>query len=175
MEKLYYRLLGAKIGKDVRIENSARLLEVDLIEIGDGAHIDKALVRGFCVEREGYFRLNRVTIGRGAVLNSYTQIAPGAVIPEVTVYGPHSSSHEAPSPQSHSTSNRQIRKPHALLQIFVATPIVIAVKVAAYIPWFYVLYLMIVDTDLNAAGLMPMESVIEWFASPQRIMYVTHA
>ncbi|KAF8998261.1 acetyl-CoA synthetase-like protein [Cyathus striatus] len=172
MEILYYRLLGAKIGKNVLIHNQARLREFDLLHIGDGCRIDAALVRGFCVERDGYFRLDNIIIGRGVTINTYTQISPGAVIPDGLVYGPHASSHDAPSPPSFSAYNRTlIVEPHWALQMFVAQPIILLVNVIAYLPWCFVLLLMYDQPIITNNSLNAVESVIHWFSSPRRILF----
>jgi len=122
---LYYRMLGAHIGEDVRISDRAELREPDLLTLGDNCQVDNSNIRGFCVERDGLFRLDRVTIGRGAVINTYTAIAPGAMIPNSAVYGPHSSSHDDPSPPNYAAFNEfSIRQPHRLLQVFVAWPVI---------------------------------------------------
>ncbi|KDQ51063.1 hypothetical protein JAAARDRAFT_140877 [Jaapia argillacea MUCL 33604] len=171
LELTYYRLLGAKIGKDVRIEKMAKLGEYDLLTIHDGARIDKALLRGFCVERDGYFRLDKIVIGKGAVLNTYTQISPGAVIPDGAVYGPHASSYDDAVPESHSSYNRtNFPKPHWALQIFVAMPIIFLVTFVSYIPWFGALFALLTQS-MPQAGLNSLETVIKWFASPTRIMW----
>jgi len=129
LEIFYYRMLGARIGKNVHIDARAQLGEYDLITLHDGCRIDTSLVRGFCVERDGYFRLDNIVIGRNAVVNTFTQISPGAVIPEGAVYGPHSSSHESPSPRSFVTCNRTtFAQPHWSLQVFVAWPIIFIVN-----------------------------------------------
>lgn len=121
-------MLGAKIGKDVLIDENVVLGEHDLLTLQDGCRIDAHAIRGFCVEREGHFRLDKITIGRRAVINSYTNISPGAVIAEGKVYGPHSSSHDTPSPASFAAYNRTlVPRPHWFLQAFVAWPIIIAV------------------------------------------------
>ncbi|KAK7433552.1 hypothetical protein VKT23_020726 [Stygiomarasmius scandens] len=174
LTKLYYRLLGARIGSGVTIERNARLAEFDLLTLGDGCRIDKALVRGFCVEREGTFRLAPITIGRKAVINTYTQISPGAKIPENTVYGPHSSSLEQPSPQKFAAYNRTVMlEPHWLLKLFVAWPIVGLVMFASFVPWFAVLWVMLDQTVIILPGvpLNDLESVIYWFASPDRVLW----
>ncbi|EIN09770.1 acetyl-CoA synthetase-like protein [Punctularia strigosozonata HHB-11173 SS5] len=172
LELLYFRLLGAKIGRNVKIHNSAKLSEFDLIHIGDDACIDRALIRGFCVERDGYMRLDFVTIGRRAVINTYTQISPGADIADDAVYGPHSSSHEPPLSASHAVSNRNLHpQPHTLLKILVGWPLIFVVTFLSYVPWFAILCVMILTTDLAVHGLHPVESVIEWFATPRRILW----
>lgn len=132
LSKLYYRLLGARIGKNVYISQNARLGEFDLLTLEDDCRIDSSLVRGFCVDREGYFRLEPIVIGRRAVINSYTQISPGAVIPEDSVYGPHASSFDAPSPADYAAYNRtSFLQPHWLLKLFVAWPIILIVTFAS--------------------------------------------
>jgi acetyltransferase-like isoleucine patch superfamily enzyme len=124
------------------------------------------------VERDGYMRLDAIHIGSRAVINTYTQIAPGAVIPPKAVYGPHASSHERPVASSHASINRTIqRKPHFLLQLLFAWPIILAVKVASYVPWFVILWLMITHTSIQSQNLNAMESIIEWFAAAPRIKW----
>ena len=169
---LYCRLLGAKVGKGVYIDNTAILGEYDLLEFKDGCRVDKALVRAFCVEREGHFRLGNIVIGKNATINTYTQIAPGANIPDGAVFGPHASSHENPSPESFVKYNRtDFRKPHILLRLFVALPIIVGVIFISYIPWFATLYGMVHNVSIQEQGLNSVESVINWFAYPTRVLF----
>ncbi|KAJ7455805.1 acetyl-CoA synthetase-like protein [Mycena latifolia] len=172
LEILYFRLLGARIGKNVRIYNGTKLGEFDLLTFRDGCLIDSALIRGFCVEREGYFTLDRIVIGRNAVINTYTQIAPGTVIPDNVVYGPHASTFESPSPGSFAATNRTlISEPHVLLKMFVAWPIITCVHVVSYVPWFAVLFLMVNQTQITTQGLNALEAVVNWFSSPERVLF----
>lgn len=169
---LYCRLLGAKVGRDVWIDNTAILGEYDLLEFKDGCRVDKALVRGFCVEREGHFRLGKIVIGKNATINTYTQIAPGAIIPDGAVFGPHASSHEQPSPESFVKYNRTVfQQPHILLKIFVAFPIIVAVIFVSYIPWFAAIYGMVHNVQIREVGLNSVESVVNWFAYPTRVLF----
>ncbi|KAJ7861881.1 acetyl-CoA synthetase-like protein [Mycena leptocephala] len=172
LEILYFRLLGARIGKNVRIYKGARLAEFDLLTLRDGCLVDAALIRGFCVEREGFFTLDRIVIGRNAVINTYTQIAPGAVIPDNAVYGPHASSHDSPSPAYFAATNRTlIPEPPALLKAFVAWPIIALVHVVSYIPWFCIAFAMINQTQIIKENLNSLESVVNWFSSPDRVLF----
>ncbi|THU98088.1 acetyl-CoA synthetase-like protein [Dendrothele bispora CBS 962.96] len=172
LEKLYYRLLGARIGKNVVIDPKTRLGEFDLITLEDGCRLDSALVRGFCVETNGHFRLGNVTIGQDAVINTYTQISPGATIPSGVVYGPHASSFESPSPPEYAQYNRSfIQQPHWLLKFLVAYPIFLVVNVIAYIPWFLCLWAMFDRTQLVHPGVPPMVSIIFWFSDPVRVLF----
>ena len=125
LEIVYYRMLGARIGSNVIIDPDARLGEFDLLHLQDGCRIDDAQVRGFCVERNGFFRLDHVHIGRNVTINTYTVVCPGAVIPDGSVYGPHASSNDDPSPASYAAYNRTlVPLPHWLLMMFVAWPLV---------------------------------------------------
>ncbi|THH02453.1 hypothetical protein EW026_g448 [Hermanssonia centrifuga] len=170
MINIYCRLLGARVGKGVWIDNTAALGEYDLLTFEDGCRVDKALVRGFCVERDGHFRLAEIVIGRNAVINTYTQIAPGANIPEGTVFGPHASSHEQPSPESFVQYNRTVfKQPNAILKFFVGFPIIFLIVFISYIPWLLAIYGMINSTSIQEHGLNSVESVINWFANPVRV------
>lgn len=173
LERFYARLLGANIGRGVHIDKSAQLGEYDLLTIEDGARIDKALVRGFCVERDGYFRLERIHIGRRAVINTYTQIAPGAVVAEGKVYGPHASSHEDSAPKFFGNYNRTLKiEPHWALKLFVAWPIILLVNFASFIPWIAMLYLMIKDSKFQPnTHWNALEVVIQWFSAPRRVLF----
>ena len=125
---LYYRLLGARIGKNVHINDTTKLYECDLITLQDGCHLDTATLRGFCVERDSHFRLGPITIGRKAFVNPYTSISPGFRVPDGSVCGPHASSHDPPSPKSFAAYNRTLlREPRLFLQVFVAWPLIVLV------------------------------------------------
>jgi hypothetical protein len=170
--KLYCHLLGARIGHDVQVSQTAALGEFDLLTFRDGCKIDKALIRGFCVERDGFFRLAPIEIGRNAIINTYTQIAPGAQIPDGSVWGPHASSHEHSSPSEFVKYNRTtFRKPCLSLRIFVGFPIIGSVLFVAYIPWLAAIYAMINSTSISQPGLNSVESVIFWFSHPTRVAF----
>ncbi|KAF8921420.1 acetyl-CoA synthetase-like protein [Mucidula mucida] len=172
LEILYYRLLGAHVGNDVTIAKNAQLAEYDLLHFGDSCRVDRALVRGFCVERDGYFRLDNVVVGGNAVINTYTQLSPGSVIPPGTVLGPHSSSLEPPSPETYAYYNRTgIREPHWLLKLFIAWPLFLVVFLASYVPWFASIFLMIYQTDFIEPDRTSLVAVIFWFANPERVLY----
>ncbi|KAG7094544.1 putative NRPS-like protein biosynthetic cluster [Marasmius oreades] len=170
LEILYYRLLGAKIGWGVSIDERAELGEFDLLTFGDGCKIDHALVRGFSVERDGLFRLAPIVIGPNACINTMTHIAPGSIIAEKSVYGPQSSTVEGPSPPEFAAYNRAaIASPHWALQVFVAWPIFVIVNFVALLPWFVMLWLMFEETFRFFEGERTLISVMFWFANPTRV------
>lgn len=171
LEHVYYRLLGMSIGRDVRIHKSAKIFEHDLITIHDHARIDKSRVRGFCVERDGYFRLEPIVIGRDCVVNTYTDISPGARLADGTVWGPQSSSHETPSPDSYAAYNRtNVPEPNVLIKLIFGVPIIFVVRVVSYIPWFAALFLLL-DRDFPFDSHDSVKGVIRWYSWPPRIGY----
>ncbi|KAJ7272639.1 acetyl-CoA synthetase-like protein [Mycena haematopus] len=172
LEILYYRLLGAHIGRNVRIAKDARLGEYDLLTFKDGCRVDTALVRGFAVEREGCFRLDRVVIGEKAVVNTFVQIAPGSRIAPGTVYGPHASARDSPSPRSYAAFNRTLLdEPNLWLKVFVAWPVMFLVYFVSYLPWFAAVWLMVDQVIIITKQLNALEAVVYWFSSPQRVAY----
>ncbi|KAJ7124381.1 acetyl-CoA synthetase-like protein [Mycena epipterygia] len=169
---IYYQLLGARIGKNVTIDIEARLGEFDLLTFGDGCVVDNALIRGFCVEREGFFTLDKVIIGRYAIINTYTQISPGAVIPDGAVYGPHASSYDVPAPEGFAAYSRpMISEPHLLMKLFVAWPVIVSVFFISYLPWFTILWFMTNEGGIIEDRLNPLESLVDWFATRERILF----
>ncbi len=48
--RIYYELMGAKIGKNVKIHRDAKLGQADLLVIGDDCVIDQATLRPFAVD-----------------------------------------------------------------------------------------------------------------------------
>ena len=170
--RLYMRLLGAKVGKNVQVNDHARLGEYDLLHIGDNCQIDKALVRGFCVERDGYFRLGRISIGQNTTINTYTQLAPGTVVADGQVLGPHASSYDSPSDANTATCNRStVPRPQGFFTWIAIWVFLTLFKFVTYIPWFAAIYIMISETVVKVQGLNNLESVIWWFADPQRVLW----
>jgi acetyltransferase-like isoleucine patch superfamily enzyme len=170
--RLYMRLLGAKVGKNVQVSDLARLGEYDLLEFGDNSQIDKAVVRGFCVERDGYFRLDRISIGHDVVINSFTQLAPGTVVEDGQVLGPHASSYDNPSGASYVKYNRgAVPRPQGFFTWFAIYIFLALFKFVTCIPWLAAIYVMIRETVVRGQDLNNLESVIWWFANPQRVLW----
>ncbi|KAH8833365.1 AMP-dependent synthetase and ligase [Flagelloscypha sp. PMI_526] len=172
LERMYYRLLGTRIGRDVEIDKSATLGEYDLLTIEDGARLDKCVMRAFCVEREGCIRLDPIIVGRGAVINTYTHLSPGSRIPENSVLGPHASTHEPPAPKSFAAYNRTtFEQPWSILKMLIAWPIFLGVFVASYVPWITMIWLMIGNTTMARHETNALRAVIVWFSTPERVMW----
>lgn len=76
---LFYRLMGAKIGHNVRI-NSKNVADLSLLEIGDNSVIGgNATIIAHSFEKDGLI-LKKVVIGRNVIIGLNSVILPGAVI-----------------------------------------------------------------------------------------------
>jgi len=82
----FYRLLGAKIGKNVII-NTTCVYDVHLLEIGDNSVIggDAAII-GHSAEGNKLI-IAPVKIGRNVSIGQYTTVLPGAVIEDGAIIG----------------------------------------------------------------------------------------
>lgn len=86
---LFYRMMGAKIGKNVII-NTTVIHDCDLLEIGDDAVIGgDACIIAHSAERGRIIR-KRVKIGKGATIGQYATILSGADIGDGAVVGANS-------------------------------------------------------------------------------------
>lgn len=77
--RLYYVMMGATIGRNVKIHRDAKLGQADLLTIGDDVCIDNAVVRPFTLE-EGYFVLLPITIGSRCSVGVKSAVAAGAYL-----------------------------------------------------------------------------------------------
>ncbi|OJJ84711.1 uncharacterized protein ASPGLDRAFT_170616 [Aspergillus glaucus CBS 516.65] len=166
---LFYRLLGAKIGKNVTLAPSAKIGEYDLVEIGDNVVLDTCQVRPFAVERNTSMLLKRIRIGKDSSVGIKSIVAPGADIPENTCIGPNSSSWEL---QDADESNRdlltsRIPGPHWIWTLLIVEPLKIIVWVASRLTWMGGLVPMVRQYPVPAADMFL--ATLEWFTQGQRI------
>lgn len=84
--RIWYRLMGAKIGKDAEI--SCNLSgRYDLTEIGEKCFIADEVILGDESVRRGWMELEPVRIGPRVFVGNDAVIPPGALIPEGTLIG----------------------------------------------------------------------------------------
>ncbi len=83
---LYYRGMGAKIGRDVII-NSVIVYDPDLLEIGDNVVIGGDVVLMAHSGEGKYLHIRKVKIGNGASIGQSTTILAGAEIGEGAIVG----------------------------------------------------------------------------------------
>lgn len=83
---LFYRLMGAKVGRNVFF-NSSFIYEPNLVRIGDNSRVgEKAVITPHTTEGK-LFICKSITIGRNVTIGQYSQILPGAVIGDNAIVG----------------------------------------------------------------------------------------
>ncbi len=83
---LLFRLLGAKLGKNVQF-NSKYVYDASLLEIGDNTVVGGgAIIIGHLVER-GKLKLKKVKIGKNVTIGSHCTIMPGCEIGDNAIIG----------------------------------------------------------------------------------------
>ncbi|KAK7740911.1 putative secondary metabolism biosynthetic enzyme [Cytospora paraplurivora] len=165
---LYLRLMGAKIGKHVTI-TGVQMGEWDLIEIDDGAILERCTVRPFAGERNTSMYLGKVRIGRNATVGMCSIVAPGTTVPDDTCIGPNSSSWEVDDADE---ANRdllfsKIPGPHWALNCFVTKPVVAMSWFVSLMPWFAGLVGLVISEPLGTRT--PLYSILMWFAATHRV------
>jgi acyl-CoA synthetase (AMP-forming)/AMP-acid ligase II/acetyltransferase-like isoleucine patch superfamily enzyme len=168
----YYRMLGAKIGKNVIIHKHARLGEWDLITIGDNAVLERCTVRPFAAERNTSMYLGRINIGSKASVGLAAIVAAGTTVPAESCIGPNSSSWEvSDSDESNRDLNSSsVPEPHWALQIFLGFPLRMINAFFAALPWLAALVALVVRAPENHFDDF-LRSIIIWFASPTRVAW----
>ena len=85
LRNFLYRLMGAKIGKNVKM--NGLLVEPDFITIGDNTIIGhKTLITGHIVNKDKTY-LNNVVIGKNCLIGGFSIIAPGVIIEDDVTVG----------------------------------------------------------------------------------------
>lgn len=166
---LYYRMLGAKIGRGVSIEKGAVLGEYDLLHISDNVQLDRCLCRPFAVEHNTSMYLGRIELGRNSSVGLMATVAPGTTVPENACIGPNSSSWEMKDAReaNRDLSSSKIPQPHLLLKIFLATPINIVVMFVSSLPWMAGLVGVASQPPGRSTDMT--RSAAEWLTSKPRI------
>ncbi|KAK5653684.1 hypothetical protein OQA88_8714 [Cercophora sp. LCS_1] len=167
---LYYRLMGAKIGKGVKIE-SAQIGEWDLVEIQDGAKLDHCICRPFGAETNTQMYLGRIVIGKNASVGLASIVAPGTRVPDGTCIGPNSSSwelHDA-TEANRDLSFHAIPEPHWLLDILGTLPIFFLTRAFGSTPWL--LGILGLVSSRPSTSNSPLLTIAHWFANPHRVGY----
>ncbi|GAB7347116.1 hypothetical protein MBLNU459_g3241t1 [Dothideomycetes sp. NU459] len=165
----YYRIMGAKIGKGVKIATSATIREFDLLEIGDGANLDKCICRGFAAERNTSMYLGRIRLGKMSSVGLGSIVAPGTSLPEDACIGPNSSSWETSdaNEENRNLSSSKVPGTHFLLELLVITPVSAIVTLLRAGPWIGGLAGIVMIQP--QASTDKVKSIIDWFAAPNRI------
>jgi acyl carrier protein len=174
LARLYYILMGAKIGRNVRIHKDAKLGQVDLLTIGDNVVIDVATIRGVGLE-EGHMVLLPITIEDNCSIGLKSAIAPGAHLTSGTNIGPLSSSHEmGSSEEARKYCRTSFTAPPAWMIILIGVPILTVVLAVSYVPWYFGLKFMVMNAKNHGWYVATIHSVhyaFLWWITPQRLKY----
>eukprot|EP00960_Hanusia_phi_P006958 197929-Hanusia_phi.AAC.12 len=170
---LYYRMLGAKIGRKVSIDHRAKLAEFDLIEIGSNTCIDNVSVRSFCLDK-GCMVLAPVMIGEEVCIASKVAVVPGIAIPSKTCLGPNSSSYDITPAVIGNVADKlccrvTFAKPNFLWRMY-GSAILWMVWIFEQLPVLLVLRMMVLYS-WYVAELDTYCDVLLWFLTPERIGY----
>ena len=90
----YYRLLGAKVGRNVKISPGAQISEWDLVTIGDGVVIDASVISPFAAQA-GAMILKPISMAQLSGIGVSSTLGPGDSLPYGVVLGPLSCGLEA--------------------------------------------------------------------------------
>lgn len=174
MKIMYYRLMGAKIGKNVQITGTS-VGEWDLLDIRDGATLSQCMCRPFAVEGNTAMYLGRIVIGENASVGAASIIAPGAVVPANACIGSNSSSWELDDADEENRilSSSQAQKPHLLLTCLFTVPLVFFVWILSLLPWLGGILGMVTTTP--SPDISPVRGVLDWFSTPKRMGFHTLA
>lgn len=170
---IYYRMLGAKIGKGARISLEADVAEFDLVEVGDGAAVELSTLRGFGVDN-GAMILGPVKVGNYASLGMRSVVAPYTCIPDNCHLGPVTSSYEvgkALDTTNARVNRRCFNEPHLWMQLCIVGPITFLVNAFGQIPPLIVLFLMLQYKGTHDRYFSTLSDLIAWLCDPHRIRY----
>ncbi|KAL2759895.1 hypothetical protein ACRALDRAFT_2023993 [Sodiomyces alcalophilus JCM 7366] len=171
LKTLYCRLMGAKVGKNVKLVG-ASLSEWDLLDIRDGVTLGPGSVcRPFAAEANTSMYLGRIVIGENASVGIGSVVAPGSTIPPNVCIGPNSSSWELGDAEE---SNRDLLPsrapgPHWALWLFLTLPIFAVGWFITLIPWFLGLAGLIVDKPDYSR--VPLREILVWFPTNPAVGY----
>jgi acyl-CoA synthetase (AMP-forming)/AMP-acid ligase II/acyl carrier protein/acetyltransferase-like isoleucine patch superfamily enzyme len=175
LSRLYYTLMGAKIGRNVKIHEDAKLGQVDLLTIGDNVVIDVATIRGVGLE-EGHMVLLPITIEDNCSIGLKSAIAPGTHLTSGTCIGPLSSSHELDSSRDEDRKycRMSFTPPPTWMILLLGLPILAIVVAVSYVPWYFGLKLMVMDAQDHGWYVSKIHTVHHaflWWITPQRLKY----
>lgn len=83
---LLFRLLGAKLGKNVQF-NSKYVFDASLLEIGDNTVVGGGAIINCHIVERGKLILRKVRIGRNVTIGSHSTIMPGCEIGDRAIIG----------------------------------------------------------------------------------------
>ncbi|EXL60860.1 hypothetical protein FOCG_00135 [Fusarium oxysporum f. sp. radicis-lycopersici 26381] len=171
-ERIYCRLMGAKIGRNVKLDGAA-LGEWDLIEVGNDCNLTKCICRPFAAEGNTSMYLGRITIGSNCSVGMSSIVAPGTNMPPDTCLGFNSSSWEMQdaSEEYRDQLPSEKPKPHWVLNLLFTMPLKLIGLFLSAVPWMAGLVGMVTTQGQKVNHKAPLRSSVDWFTQPNRIAY----
>lgn len=170
---IYYRLLGAKIGKGARISLEADVAEFDLVNVGENAAVEDCTLRAFGVDN-GAMILGPVHVGNNGSVGAKSVVAPFTSVPDDGHLGPVTSSYEvgkALDLKNRQFNRRCLAEPSIWLQVCLGSPITFAVNCFAQIPSLLILIWMLRYKGQRGEEFLTLNDLMEWLCDPKRIPF----
>ncbi|KAH8836233.1 hypothetical protein RJ55_10058 [Drechmeria coniospora] len=168
--RLYCRLMGARIGKNVKLTD-AEIGEWDLVDIQDNAVLARCICRPFAAEGNATMYLGRIVIGENSSVGTSSVVAAGSNVPPNTCIGPNSSSWEMDEADeaNRDLSSSRVPKPHWLLTWLLTIPLAVVAWVLSLLPWAAGLIGMVLNEPQMSET--PLRDVLSWFTASERVGY----
>ncbi|GAB0137222.1 putative secondary metabolism biosynthetic enzyme [Epichloe bromicola] len=169
----YCRLMGAKIGKGVKM-NGVVLGEWDLLDIRDGVSLTKCECRPFAAEKNSTMYLARIVIGERSTIGVFSIVAPGTEVLPDTCLGANSSSWEqqdstrAPTSESDKAGPR-IQDPHWTYSVLLTWPIYMLGLLISLTPWLGAQ--VPVQSKAPQGSSTPLRVMIDWYQGNPAIAF----
>ena len=176
----YFRLLGAKVGQNVKISPGAQLSEWDLLSIGDGVVIDAAVISPFAAQA-GAMLLKPITMAQLSGIGVSSVLGPGDSLPYGVVLGPLScgleasnSSLEAVSKHHRNLVRSAFPEPSLVKQWLIGVPCILFVNFMHALPYISCLFFVLIQfsrVELGSTALVAKWSErAMWLVTPWRLM-----
>ncbi|KAM4063755.1 AMP-binding enzyme [Hirsutella rhossiliensis] len=169
-KNLYCRMMGAKIGKNVRMTDVS-LGEWDLLDIRDGAVLNKCQCRPFAAEENTSMYLGRIIIGERCSIGLLSVVAPGTEVLPDTRMGANSSSWEQKDSRVLSFDEEvpRIKEPHWLVSLSLTLPIYVVAWLVSLLPWLLALYPVL--SAAPAKSTIPLRVILNWYQGSPQVAY----
>ena len=168
---LYYRLMGAKVGRGTRIAPSADLGEFDLLTISHGACVDEsAIVRPFVLEGTA-MDFKPIWLGLNVSIGTRATIVPGSVLPADTEIAPLGTSDD-PRARNQGTRalSRALRYAPPIWLKGVGTLVKGAVLLAAWVPVVLLMHHVLAGLGAKGGHLAGPVDLLVRMLNPQRLI-----
>ena len=176
----YYRLLGAKVGQNVKISPGAQISEWDLIAIEDGVVIDASVISPFAAQA-GAMILKPIRMGQLSGIGVSSVLGPGDTLPYGVVLGPlscgleaNNSSLEAISRHHRNLVRPAFPEPSQLKQWIIGVPCILFVNFMHALPYISCLFFVLIQfsrVELGSTALVAKWSErAMWLVTPWRLV-----